>query len=156
LPIRAEFEINIAGGNPVMVNVITLRVLMLMSHENTFAERDLTERERLTAHWLLENGNADAAQYAEQLSDATVVGVCGCGCASIDFAVDGETPVSSGMHLLSDYYWVDDDDHTGGIFVFAKSGQLAGLEVYSMDGECNVSQLPDVDRLLPMPDAENA
>ena len=41
-------------------------------------------------------------------------------------------------------------------FVFAKSGQLAGLEVYSMDGECNVSQLPDVDRLLPMPDAENA
>ena len=77
---------------------------MLMSHENTFAERDLTERERLTAHWLLENGNADAAQYAEQLSDATVVGVCGCGCASIDFAVDGKTPVSPGVHLLSDYY----------------------------------------------------
>jgi len=124
-----------------------------MANTSKFVERCLTERERQTTEWLLEHGNTDAATYVSQLADATVVGVCGCGCASVNFAIRGNEPEPAGMHILSDYYWIDEKNHTGGIFVFAISGQLAGLEVYSMDGECDVSQLPKLDRLEPLGNA---
>jgi len=52
------------------------------------------------------------------------------------------------MHILSDYSWIDDKGYTVGIFVFSVSGQLAGLEVYSADGESDNSQLPDTAQLV--------
>ena len=127
-----------------------------MSHENNFAERPLTERELETSRWLLDRGNAEAAGYLSQLSDATVIGVCGCGCASIDFAICGKKPESSGMHILSDHFWIDDSGHMGGVFVFATSGHLAGIEVYSIDGECDASELPILNKLKPLTEANNA
>lgn len=52
------------------------------------------------------------------------------------------------------YYWIDDDGHTNGIFIYEISGQLAGLEVYSCDGECGTVRLPDTTRLTQMPQAQ--
>ena len=127
-----------------------------MTNTSEFTERHLTGKERDAATWLLNHGNTDASPYLLQLDHATVSGGCGCGCASIDFAINGIKPNPAGMQILSDHYWVDPHGHTGGIFVFASSNQLAGLEVYSMDGECDVTQLPDLSRLVPVDFAEHS
>ena len=126
-----------------------------MTHKTEFVERQLTEIERETTAWLLGHGNPESAAFASQLAEATVIGVCGCGCASVNFAIRGRVPEPAGLQILSDYYWIDGHKHTGGIFAFAISGQLAGLEVYSMDGECDVSRLPDLALLTPLPKNEN-
>lgn len=54
------------------------------------------------------------------------------------------------MHIISDYYWLDKNGLIGGIFVFLTSKQLAGVEVYSMDGECDDSQLPEIEWPVPL------
>ncbi|EMI44878.1 hypothetical protein [Rhodopirellula sp. SWK7] len=122
---------------------------------DAFAERPLSAKERETVLWLLQHGNPDAATFIPDVELATVVGVCPCGCATIDLAVAGVQPADTGMIVLSDYYWIDDDGHTNGIFVFSVSGQLAGLEVYSCDGESGTVELPDISQLRPMPEPQS-
>lgn len=112
--------------------------------------RLLTVPERTLVEWLLNHGTADALPHLSRLDELTVVDHCDCGCASIDFAVAGVEPADHRMTILSDYYWLDDNGYTGGVFVFTKSGQLAGLEVYSADGQSDLSQLPPIDRLFPL------
>ena len=113
-------------------------------------DRPLTEQERSLVRWLLEHGNPDAAEFLPQLDDAWVVSRCGCGCASIDFAIGGVPPRSdAGMHILSDFEWQGDGVYSG-IFVFACGGQLAGFEVWSLDGKVSTSSLPRIDQLRPL------
>lgn len=120
-----------------------------------FAERPLTDKERTTVLWLLQHGNSDAATFIPDVDLATVAGVCPCGCDTIDFAISGTRPAGNGMNVLSDFYWIDDNGHTNGIFVYSISGQLAGLEVYSCDGECGIVRLPDTSWLIPMPEPQS-
>lgn len=114
------------------------------------AERELTDVERKVVLWLLEHGNADASNYLPHAQRITVVGRCPCGCASIDFALDGKRPAQTGMHIIADYYWADENNYLGDIFLYATSGQLAGLEVYSMDGICDATTLPELESLKPI------
>ena len=62
----------------------------------------------------------------------------------------GILPAGQPMQILSDYYWQEGDANFG-VFAFASGGQLAGLEVYSLDGLRNASTLPPVEKLLPFP-----
>ena len=118
---------------------------------STQQDRPLTEHERSLVRWLLEHGNPDAAEFLPQLADAWVVSRCGCGCASIDFAIGGVLPADdAGMHILSDYGWQTDDGTYCGGFVFARGGQLAGLEVWSVDGLSSAGSLPRIDQLHPL------
>ena len=43
-------------------------------------------------------------------------------------------PAESGMHILADYQWQAANGAHFGVFVFARAGLLAGLEVWSVDG----------------------
>ncbi|EMI42301.1 hypothetical protein RRSWK_05144 [Rhodopirellula sp. SWK7] len=126
-----------------------------MDTNDAFAERALTDKERMTVLWLLQHGNADAATFIPDVDLATVVGVCPCGCDTIDFAISGIRPAGNGMNVLSDFYWIDDNGYTNGIFVFSVSGQLAGLEVYSCDGECGTVRMPAPTRLMRMPEPQS-
>lgn len=117
---------------------------------SNFVTRELSEMERDTVRWLLRHGTEAAADYLPHAERLTVVGGCPCGCASVDFALDGMAAEPSGLKIISDHWWADDQAHVGGIFLFAMSGQIAGIEVYSMDGICDVSTLPDLDRLVPI------
>ena len=120
-------------------------------------DRPLTEHERSLVKWLLEHGNPDAAEFLPQLAEAWVVSRCGCGCASIDFAIGGVPPRSdAGMHILSDYEWQTDDSVYCGAFVFACGGRLAGLEVWSVDGQSSAASLPRIDQLHPLNWSPNA
>ena len=114
-------------------------------------DRPLTAQEATLVRWLLEHGNADAPLFLPQLADVRVVSRCPCGCASIDFAVGAAVPPDgSGLHVLSDFQWQAADDSLFGVFVFAKGGKLAGLEVWSIDGLAAAVSLPEVERLRPL------
>jgi hypothetical protein len=114
-------------------------------------DRPLTNDEAALVRWLLEHGNPHASTFLPQLASARVVSRCPCGCASIDFAIDGTTaPVGAGMHVLSDYVWQAPDGSHCGVFTFARGGQLAGLEVWTADGVGPVSLLPFVEQLRPL------
>ncbi len=121
-----------------------------MSHEPTKLDRELSEQELYLTEWLLKNGKESSEKYIEQLSLARVESLCGCGCASVDFSIEGKpSDNSSGMEILSDYIFTTKKGELNGIFVFAKNEQLAGLEVWSIDGQMTPDKLPEVDALKP-------
>ena len=81
----------------------------------------------------------------DQLDDAEVSGVCGCGCASIDFQIsDRHTDKKKGMTILSDYLYGPDSPPFGA-FVFAHGDTLGGLEGYGF-GE-TADRLPTPEEL---------
>jgi hypothetical protein len=112
--------------------------------------RDLTDEERTLARWLLEHGEPDTTPFVTQLGVAKVVARCPCGCASIDFEVEGRSPPSGHLRILSDYVYGDAETLTG-IFIFERGGVLAGLEVYGLAGEAP-SVLPNAQQLRPFRD----
>ena len=125
--------------------------------EPIYEDRLLTAQEAALVQWLLEHGNPDAAEFLPQIADARVVSRCPCGCASIDFSIGGVIPpAGTGMHILSDYVWQAADGAHCGVFVFARSGQLVGLEVWSADGMEAVSSLPTVEQLRPLVTSRSA
>jgi hypothetical protein len=120
-------------------------------------DRPLTPEEESLVRWLLEHGAPKAVDFMPQLRRTRVVSRCPCGCASIDFAVDGrQARPSAGMQVLADFLWQDAEGNRFGVFVFAKEDMLAGLELWSVDGSATASVLPDVARLEPARDGRGA
>ena len=124
-----------------------------MSHQRISIAEDrlLTSKEAQLAGWLLAHGVLEAVSFEPQLTSARVVARCGCGCASIDFAVGGRRGrASEGMAVLSDYQWRDSSGNLFGVFVFAYGNTLGGLEVWSIDGQATPTQLPEIEQLSPL------
>lgn len=111
--------------------------------------RLLTEEELELTKWLLRNGSAGAGNFVQQLEHAAVIAHCKCGCASIDFSIDGRVPQKAGISVLSDFQWRDSRGHLFGIFVFERDDLLSGLDVWSIDGEETPTTLPPADLLKP-------
>ena len=101
-------------------------------------ERAASPEETTLVRWLLEQGTLAARGYLAQVDTLRVVSRCPCGCASVDFTREP----SGGLEILSDYHWEDEQGRLFGVFVFARGGVLARLEVWSIDGEAPGS-LPD-------------
>jgi hypothetical protein len=83
-----------------------------------------------------------------QVELARVVGYCGCGCASVDLAVDA-SPDSAGVaHPIPNEARVlaGDGEAVGGVLVFIRDGYLSMLEVYNYCGE-PIRPLPTTERL---------
>jgi hypothetical protein len=113
-------------------------------------DRPLSTQEESLTRWLLEHGEPGASDHLGELRQARVVGRCGCGCASVDFAINGvEAPTGVGLEILSDYQWCDSSGREAGIFVFARGGQLAGLEVYTLHPDAATDHLPSPAQLEP-------
>src|SRR6202008_916911 len=67
-------------------------------------DRPLTATEVSLVRWLLQHGIPQAANYIPQLDRARVASRCYCGCASVDFAIDGAVPsASEPMGVLADF-----------------------------------------------------
>lgn len=114
-------------------------------------DRDLTARERLLVEWLLEHGTTDSNRYRSHLKGARVATRCYCGCASVDYAIDGVVPkVGEPITVISDYEWIDSDGRLFGVFLFARCDLLAGLEVWSQDGLATADYLPELVDLRPV------
>ncbi|MBS1835585.1 MAG: hypothetical protein JST65_22900 [Acidobacteria bacterium] len=76
---------------------------------------------------------------------------CPCGCASIDFQVDGAPPPEKNMNILADFIFGTAAE-LNGIFIYEQGGVLAGLEVTGYTGDAP-KNLPQFDALRPMTDA---
>jgi len=114
-------------------------------------DRELTDAEVTLVRWLLSHGDQEAASFLPQLDNARVASRCSCGCASINFEIDGMKPEwDKPTGILSDYEWTDSEDRLFGAFVFQKGDLLAGLELWSQDGLATPNVLPTVDQLRPI------
>ena len=108
------------------------------------ATRPLTEQERSLAQWMLAHGSAEAVAFQAQLAHAeATTWRCPCGCASLNFKIDGKSEAPPGVHVLGDFI-VGEGDEMFGIFIFESGGTLSGLEVYSLAA--------DAPQVLPKPD----
>jgi hypothetical protein len=115
-------------------------------------DRNLSEVERTLIQWLLAHGHEKASSFAGQVVGIRVISRCACGCASINFDCAGHGWRSPGpMTVLSDYQWQDPEGRLFGVFLFSKSGHLAGLDVWSIDGLATPVALPDPAWLAPFP-----
>lgn len=107
--------------------------------------------EEQLVRWMLEHGNPAAEAFLPQLEKAYVTPYrCPCGCASINFAIEGLSEPTGGMHILADFLFGSDDELSG-IFVWEQAGVLAGLEVYGLAGDAPKT-LPSPDLLRPFSD----
>jgi hypothetical protein len=107
-----------------------------------YLDRPLTDEERELTRWILENGESEGIEFLDQLERARVVGVCTCGCATIDFVVEGLLGAPPGVHILGDFIY-GSEANSAGVFVFSSGGILSGLEVYGRSG--------DAPKVLPKP-----
>ena len=58
------------------------------------------------------------------------------------------------MRTLSDYQWRDEHGNLFGVFVFEQDGLLAGLDLWSIDGQSNPNVIPHVAQLVPFGSAQ--
>ncbi len=113
--------------------------------------RPLTEAESELVGWLLQHGTDEGRALLPQLQTARVVSRCSCGCASVEFSVDGRVASSkSGMSVLSDYRWVSSEGYLFGAFTYAREGILSGIDLWSIDGRATASVLPTPTQLRPI------
>ena len=100
-----------------------------------------------TLQALLSGSDSVRAALRAQIPHARVVGRCGCGCATVDLAVDRgavaaapphESPVVSATAHIAPY--------AAGVLVFTEGGYLSGLEIYSVADE-PIAEWPEA-RLL--------
>ena len=110
--------------------------------------RNLTDAERSLTQWILQHGTVDPTSFLAQLDHAKVSATCPCGCASVDFLIGNEpSDKTADMTILGDFLFGSDESLCG-VFVFAKAGILAGLEVYQL-GSILPTQLPKPEDLKP-------
>jgi len=122
-----------------------------MNHasKHTFSPRSLTEKELSFARWLIEHSDAsgeETKKYLGQLEAASVVGMCECGCASIDFAIAGAaSEAGAPMNPFGDFMT---KDRRFGVYVFSKRDTLAGVEIYSLSDLDLPSEFPSPNELV--------
>lgn len=116
--------------------------------EKQFVKRALTETESNFVEWLLSHGDERAQAFLPQIKNAQVIGICGCGCASLDFSIHGVSHYGkAGMEILCDYGWRSAENALFGVFAFACNGFLAGVDLWSIDSESTATELPNVEFL---------
>jgi hypothetical protein len=116
--------------------------------------RRLSPDEDRLIRWMLQNGNPEAKSFIAQLDRAEVMPWhCPCGCASINFLIDGHSAPSGKLHILADFLFGSEDELSG-VFIFENEGILAGLEVYGLAGEAP-KILPSTQSLRPARYAAN-
>lgn len=117
---------------------VAARVVAVSLRRRRRTHRALTERERAVLDWLLSAEFEGADAIREEAKSARVIGTCGCGCPSIDFARD-----ESGMNAVVNAEVLGTNDS---LFLYLLRGHLGGIEYCRIDEEMP-SELPEPDRL---------
>ncbi|MEO8382494.1 MAG: hypothetical protein ABI779_22735 [Acidobacteriota bacterium] len=112
--------------------------------------RPLSEEERELVRFVLTEGDDRARSFISQIEHAWVRARCGCGCASVDFSIDGVKPdPHDGLEQLGDDFgWLGPAGGICSVFVFALDDLLAGFDVWSVDGVETPVELPPIESLL--------
>lgn len=110
--------------------------------------RALNADERALLEWLIANGNPGARQYVSQLSDTKVVGLCTCGCPSLDLAIgDREERTTGPSDILADVDGTTAEGVQVGVILHAREGQISELEVYAIQDFEGTFKLPTIESL---------
>ena len=97
-----------------------------------FSPRALTPNEAGVLSALLGQDFPGATALRLQAASARAVGGCSCGCASIDLAVDPDSPAANETRSpIPSRAFFDRPEHGGGIIVFLSTGRLSLLEIYT-------------------------
>lgn len=117
--------------------------------ERATGGRMLSPHERRLLRWMLEHGTPEASSFLRQAELATVTSWrCPCGCASVNFAIEGYPAPTAGMRPLADFLFAEGNELSG-IFIYEQGGVLAGIEVYGLAGDAPRS-LPETAELRPV------
>lgn len=137
--------------NRVLDVACRLGLSIHMKQKSVPGNRLLTNEEIEFVLWLLRHGNDRARSFVPQLEHVFVTGCCGCGCASVNLGVKEVVSLEDkGMETLCDYCWHDSDSAFFGVFLFARNGVLAGLDLWSIDGKSTATTPPHVSLLVPL------
>lgn len=110
--------------------------------------RPLSAHEAELLRWMLHRGGAEGRSLLPQVDRARVAPWrCPCGCASFNLEVGGAEAPPGEMRVVADFVV---GEGAAGIFVFARGGVLAGVEVYGLAGD-PPHTLPDAEDLRPFP-----
>ncbi len=118
-------------------------------HYRIADRRFLSNEEHALLEWLLAHGGPNAGPYAAQVPRVSVVSRCGCGCPTIDLAVDG-VETFGGSELIADFEGRSPEGLRVGVILHAREGQLSELEVYPIDEAKGPFALPSPSTLLPL------
>lgn len=99
-------------------------------------DRPLTGRERDVLEALLSVDFPGVERLRREVDTVRVVGVCGCGCPSVDF----QRAVGVGMKIQVNAAVDGSDD---GLFLFTVAGRLGGIEYVGVSGEPDPAELPE-------------
>jgi L-rhamnose isomerase len=92
--------------------------------------------------WLAVNPTIDVDIPLSELKELSVASECRCGCASIDFAVNGSPVSPGGITVVADYLYKSENGNQMGCFLFMANGHIAGVDVWSVDGAETPIRLP--------------
>jgi hypothetical protein len=107
--------------------------------------RSLTQRERAVLDALLSVDFPDVEALRAQARDVEVVGVCGCGCPSIDFRKEP----GLGLHVRVNAAVAGGS--FDGLFLFTLGDHLGGIEYVGNSGEKDPTELPQPALLIVEP-----
>ena len=93
-----------------------------------------TPAELALAEAMLSSAGPDARAFLPQLAAVQVARACSCGCASLDFWHQGHPAPAGPVQVLGDYVFGPEAAPVGAM-IFARGGQLAGIEIYGLAGE---------------------
>jgi len=106
----------------------------------------LNEAELELIEALLGAAGMGAGRFLGQLARVAVVGGCGCGCPSIDLALEGGATDG----VVKPVIVADAESPEGvpvGVILWARGGALSGLEVHPWNGSDSI-RLPAPDSLM--------
>jgi SAM-dependent methyltransferase len=116
------------------------------SSETTLpADRPISQAEAAVVEWVLVNRAPEKPldHLLAQVPHLRVVARCACGCASIDFAEEGQ---SQEAHPVAEATASDSQGRKCGVIVWELRGRVSGLEVYELDPG-SATELPTIDAL---------
>ena len=119
-----------------------------MAPFNRPIRRALSSEEHALLKWLIANGNPGAKQYASQLPDISVVGLCTCGCPTLDLAIgDSEARTTGPSHVLAEFDGTTPEGVQVCVILHARKNQISELEIIAIDDFEGVFNLPVIPSL---------
>ena len=116
-----------------------------MPPDISIESRSLSRREFELADWLLRNSTLisepEKENFRAQLGRAVVSSGCVCGCATIDFTVDGKKSGTGGLRPISE---AAVGENEFGIFIHECEGLLSGMEIYALANLELPSEFPPI------------
>ncbi len=109
-------------------------------------KRELTKSEIEFLTYLF---GKEKSEWTNLIGNLKVIARCGCGkCPTILFGKTFDSEIQKG-HLIIDYIGKGKNRELIGISVFGTEHMPTELEFYSIDGESDITEIPQIDTLEP-------